>query len=131
MNQSAKRSPAIVSAILDSGEKVVINKGERDGVKLGQRFLVYSDGQEIFDPISKESLGVLEIVKGTGRVSHLQEKMATIESDLKGQSERVIRKKGNSAISNAFGFGEEEIITPSTEKLPFENPLVGDKVKPL
>lgn len=122
--------PAIVVSVLEHGQKLVINRGERDGVKKGQRFLVYSLGEEIIDPITEESLGVLEIVRGTGKVVHLQERIATIQSDMNEPSERVIRKKGSSAFPT-FGFGEEEIITPSSEKIPFNNPQVKDKVKPL
>lgn len=36
---------------------LVLNKGEKDGVEVGQRVLIYSVGDEIADPDTTESLG--------------------------------------------------------------------------
>jgi len=36
-------------------EKIVINKGRNDGVKVGQKFLIYGIGEELFDPVSGKS----------------------------------------------------------------------------
>ena len=82
---------------------LVINIGSDDEIEKGQRFLVYSiSPDDIIDPDTNESLGKLEIVKGTGTVTHVQEKMATIES-----SEKIF-------------------MIPRTS---FTDPLVGDSVK--
>lgn len=63
--------------------QLVLNGGEADGIKEGFRFLIYSIGNEIFDPNDeKKSLGKLEVVKGTGKVIHVQEHMCTIESNM-------------------------------------------------
>ena len=48
--------------------------------------LVYGEGGEIFDPDTKKPLGKLEIVKGTGRVVHVQPKMCTIRTDMEEYS---------------------------------------------
>ena len=80
-NQGEKAFPATVAKIIDPC-KVVMNRGVLHGVKEGQRFLVYKLSEEVIvDPASGESLGYLEIVKGRGRVSHVQEKMSIVESD--------------------------------------------------
>ena len=116
-----------VVKILDDGYKIVINAGTNKGIKLGQHYMVYALSDfEILDPDTKESLGYLEIVKGTGKVVHIQEKLATIESDLYevSQPTKIIRK------NPMYGFGttEEERIS-QREHLPFDNPQIGDLVK--
>lgn len=105
--------PAIVVKIIDN-YKLVINKGARDKIKLGQRFLIYHlEKEPIVDPITKESLGKLEIVRGTGKVIYIQEKMSIIESDSKRQS---------------FMAG----LFPTTDNIiPFDGAKIGDKAKPI
>lgn len=90
---SGKIFPARVIKVLDDG-RVVINRGKEHGLRSGQSFLIYALGGEIADPDTGGSLGILEITKGTGVVDHLQDKMATI-------------------ISNVFEFDEEEISANS------------------
>ena len=60
--------------------RVVINRGRDHGVAIGQEFLIYVLGNEVLDPDTGESLGLLEIVHGRGRVQHVQPKMATLVS---------------------------------------------------
>lgn len=106
--------------------KLVINRGASSGIKEGQRFLVYKIGDEIFDPDTKESLGNLDIVRGTGRVVHLQDSMATIESDM---IHHIHRSKRDGFSMFKYMGGEETIY--ETEKIPFDDPCVGDLVKPV
>ena len=124
-----KAFPASVIKIL-SPVKLVINRGSNHNVEPNSRFLIYSlSDEELTDPETRESLGKLEIVKGTGRVVHVQEKMATLESDRKRPAKRTIRKKaGGLAI---FGVFEEEELTPSDDLIDLEKPEIGDKVKPI
>ena len=68
-----------VAGIIDK-YRVVINRGSNHGVQVGQRFLILSIGEELFDPDSKESLGCVEVIKGKGEVTHVQEKMATLQT---------------------------------------------------
>ena len=111
-------SLAVVAQVLDKGYAVVINSGARDDINQGQRFLIYElSSEDVFDPISGESLGHLEIVKGTGAVSHLQERMATITSDRQTTTRRV----WSPLIL-------QESVTHSE---PFKSPKVGDRVKPI
>ena len=117
--------PANVAGIINP-LRLVINRGENDGIRLQQRVLVYSiSDEEIQDPNTGESLGYLEIVKGTGRVVHLQDKLATIESD---KTRSYLRK----LISpyTVLLLRDQEVIEVS-ETIPFESPEVGDLVKPI
>lgn len=107
--------------------KIVINKGSNDGVEKGQRFLVYSiSPDEIKDPETGESLGKLEVVKGTGVVTHVQDKIATIESDRKSKAFRKTIRKPLMTFSQFVG--EEEIVDPA-ETIPFDDAEVKDLVK--
>jgi hypothetical protein len=110
---------------------LVINKGSDDGVKDGQRFLVYAFGEDIADPDTGLLLGKLEIVKGTGRATHVQSKIATISSDMKSSARRTIRKKPNPIFRNLiadFAFQEVEEVLPG-DSMPFESVAVGDLAK--
>lgn len=122
-----KKFPALVASVIDD-YKVVINRGTEHDIKLGQRFLVYNlSDEEILDPVKHESLGYLEVVKGTGKVIHVQEKMATIESDKTEMSNRRIIKKGS--VYSFLGNAVEEIMP--LQKVPFDSVQVGDQVKPI
>ncbi len=107
--------------------KLVINKGSNDGIEKGKRFLVYSiSSEEIKDPTTGESLGNLEIVKGTGVVTHVQERIATIESDRKSKAFRKTIRKPLMTFSPFIG--EEEVVDPA-ETIPFDDAEVNDLVK--
>ncbi len=80
--------------------------------------------EEIKDPNTGESLGHLEIVKGTGRVVHLQDKVATIESD---KTRSYLRK----SVSPYGSFLRDQEVIEVSELVPFDNPQVGDFVKPI
>lgn len=72
-----------VVKVVNEDTTVIINGGVEAGIKLGDRFLIYSLGENIIDEDTKEDLGPLEIVKGIGRITHVQEKMATLENTSK------------------------------------------------
>ena len=75
-------SNILVASKIDDFQ-IVINKGYNDGIDSYMRFLVYEEGQEIFDPHSKKSLGKLEIPKGFFKVQHTQDQMTVLVSELK------------------------------------------------
>jgi hypothetical protein len=107
------------------GYTVTINKGENDGVAEKQLYLIYYLGNEMFDPDTKESLGQLEIVCGEAIVTHVQERMATLESNMfELASKKVIRKPSFSGIGTllnpAIGSDIEEEIVNIRERLPFK-----------
>ena len=106
---------------------VVINKGKLDGVKENSRFLIYKLGNELFDPDTKKSLGVLELVCGEGVPTHIQDNVTTIRSIKKITRTGKIVKK-----SSPYGslFGErEEISYPESEDCPFDDVDVGCLVR--
>lgn len=108
--------------------QLVINGGEDSGLKKGQRILVYGIGEMIKDPETGEDLEQIEIVRGTGKVVHLQGKIATIESDMKEERPVTIkRKSGFGAMASVFGETEETEI--NREDLPFDGPQVGDLIR--
>ena len=109
---------------------VVINKGSEDVVSPKQRFLIYSlDGEEIIDPITKKSLGILEIVRGTATVSHIQPHLTTLKSDCYTKPSRKITKTNNPLLGSFSNTVTEE-STSERELIPFDNPNVGDFAKP-
>lgn len=125
--------PAVVVHVSEDDYNVVINRGSRDGIKKGQRFLIYNlSEEEILDPETNESLGKLETVRGTGIVDHVQEKMATIISNEYYPDTKTIKKPPRGAYGLAFAsiYGVEETVDPGGPK-PFENPQKGDLVKPI
>lgn len=116
--------PATVVSIINP-YKLAINRGTIHGLREGQRVLVYRiSEEELRDPNSGKSLGYLELVKGKGRVIHVQEKISTIESDQK-QFRRMTTKR-----TGVYSFGEE-VMETLDELIPFEDPEVGDMVKPI
>ena len=116
MSEEERKSIKVVK-LLDE-YKIVINKGASDGIKLGQVFLVYKEDEELFDPDTNESLGRLEIVKGKGKVVHLQTKMATVDSI----SKKII------ITNRSILFGGN---STTEEGVPFDNVQIGDLVKPI
>ncbi len=134
--------PATVINVIDD-YRIVINKGSREGIKIGQRFLIYNETKEMLrDPITLEDLGYLEISRGTGKVIHVQEKLATLESDrITAPSKRIIKRSKTtspSPISGIAGYLSpspvevvEEIIETPEERSPFDSASKGDRVKPI
>jgi len=104
---------------------LVINQGSAEGISLLDTFLVYGTGPELTDPISGNSLGVLEIVRGRARVRHIQEHMTTIESSESRFGPKTVRKFNNSLGLLGMGPTTEE-QPPQPIMLPFEDPKVGD-----
>lgn len=128
MTDTKEHTFPIVVKILDD-TKVVINRGSKNGLRVGQRLVFFEfDTDDIIDPISKLNLGKLEIVKGTGKIIHVQENLATVESDKTSRQTKTIVKK---PIQTFWQFvGEEEVIIPG-ETLPFDNIKIGDFAKPV
>jgi hypothetical protein len=118
--------PPIVAKVIDSF-RIVINIGRQGNIKQGQRFLIYElTNEEIRDPMTGESLGKLEVVKGTGKVIHVQEMISTVESDMRETPSRTIIRRPSAWL----GIEEETIQSPSDLR-PFHEPKVGDIAKPI
>ncbi len=117
----------IASSDLDGCYKLVLNKGSVDGIEKNFRFLIYEIAEEIIDPATNASLGNLEIVKGTGKVTHLQEKMCTIESDMYDRSNRTTTRVRNPFLGSLGT--KEETVYNTPEHIPFDSPTIGDCAK--
>lgn len=126
-NTSKTNYPASVAKVNDE-YTLVINRGSEHGVKKGDNFLVYCiDPEDLTDPETGESLGHLEIIRGTGTATHVQPKMTTIKSNRVVSRGRIIRRQPGILASIAGEVVEE----PEKEAMPFDEPSVGDKVKPV
>jgi hypothetical protein len=112
--------------------EVVINHGAHQGVKLGDRFLVFGIGPRIVDPDTHEDLGELELVRGRGEVVHVQEHMATlrtIERRRTRPAKRVVREAGSAGFALRGNVIEEE-LAPEAE-MPFDAVRLSDLAKPI
>lgn len=123
-------------AMLKNSSEVVINKGSDHNVKIGDKFIIYTLGEEVIDPDSGESLGALEEIKGNAIVKHVQEKMATLESNdfiKENDKTEIVRSKRNSIASLYLGGeGTQEttkIIPGNSTRKDFDWVKVGDLVK--
>ncbi|MDS1004986.1 hypothetical protein P9J83_15990 [Clostridium sporogenes] len=63
----------VVKIVSDS--EIVVNAGSEDSIKKGQELEIFTQGEEIFDPETKESLGTLDTVKATIEVVTVYPKM--------------------------------------------------------
>lgn len=128
MTEENRAFPAIVVRVIDE-HTLVINRGAEDGVNKGDDFLVYYvEPEELKDPSTGESLGNLEIVRGSGSVVHVQEKMSTIKSNRTESGGRIIRRASTGILASVMG---ETIEHPQKHVIPFEYPEVGDMAKPV
>ncbi|WP_442489367.1 FlgT C-terminal domain-containing protein [Halomonas litopenaei] len=134
---NAEKATATVVKVIDSFT-VVINRGSVHGVREGDKYLIYHlDDEEIIDPDSGESLGKLEVLRGAGVVTYVQEKMATVASSRKEAGKRVIKKSTSpfaalgaiNAIASKTMGGDEIVEEEPPESIPYEYPQYGDKAK--
>lgn len=111
---------------------VVINAGSLRGVKLGSKFLLVGIGELVVDPDTNEELERLEIVRGSGVVTHVQDKIATLRSaDYdKAPEEKEIKKvtsRGSFALLSG-GDTVTETVKPGEPVLrEFRGVQVGDQ----
>lgn len=125
--EEPKIFPALVAKV-NSEFSLTINRGSDHSITKGDRFLVYAiDTEELIDPETGESLGYLEIIRGTGIATHVQEKMTTIESNRYASRGRTIHRQGGIFAA----LGNETVEEPEHKLLPFDSPKVGDKAKPI
>jgi translation initiation factor 2 gamma subunit (eIF-2gamma) len=88
--------------------------------------LVYNTSEEeIKDPQTGESLGYLDLVRGTGTIIFVQDKISIIETDQK----KTYRKRIENSSLGLRSYKSE--VVESDELKPFDNAQVGDLVKPI
>lgn len=113
---------------------IVINAGSDRSLRVGKQFLIVGLGETLIDPDTKEPLGELEVVRGKARVTHVQERMATLTS---AEYEKLPEVKEIKKVSTAGQgglaafFGPQETVTESikpTEPIlkPFQGVELGD-----
>jgi hypothetical protein len=124
--------PARVVRVMDPST-VVINVGAEKGVKRGDRFIVlFVEPNELVDPDTGVHLGRLEIVRGTGLVTHVQQHMATIRSDRVESNGRIVTRGGvgtNSLLASLTQATTTEYTDINV--LPFNDVEVGDIARPV
>ena len=101
---------------------------------MNERYLVYATGPELFDPDTNEALGSLEMVRGTGYVSQVQENISVLKSmetkrvpRLNAEIEQALRP----AASNLF-VRPARVANPRdfvNEPAPFDKASNGDYAK--
>lgn len=106
--------------------RLVINKGSDDGITANNQFLIYHLGEELFDPDTKQSLGILELVCGEGKPEHIQPHMTTLVTSKREarQSKKIITRGGSGLsgmISAIGGTVTEESYDPKIIQVPFED----------
>lgn len=119
-----KMLPANVIRVLDKNT-IVINQGRENGVKEGQRFLVYNIGpQSIVDAITKRHLGQMEIVKFVGVAIEVNDTESTlVRSDLTNNK--------MTASKAPYYLSRRSVAKLSKSKNARRTAQVGDLVKPV
>ena len=127
--EQTEQNEARVVAVIDH-YRCVINWGSVDEVELGDRFIIYGLGDRLKDPETGQDLGVLEIVRGKAKVTHLQPRLSTLETyereALPGK--RIIRRN---PIFNVGGLGDQIEEIGQTEQSMLQGAAVGDYARPI
>lgn len=103
---------------------LLINVGEEDDVSLNERVLVFALGPEMQDPESGQSLGHFEIVRGPGRVTSVQIKMAVVSSS----NMKTVRHRRPQTATSILAGTQPEYYNVE-EMAPFRSPRMGDLVR--
>jgi hypothetical protein len=96
---------------------VVINAGSDRNVELDARFVLVGLGDVIVDPDTGLALEHLELVRGTGRVIHVQQKICTLQSAIydKHPDQREIKKiTSRGGIGGLIG-SPQDTVTETTK----------------
>lgn len=111
---------------------VVINVGKAAGVRPNATVLIYTVGDMIKDVESGEELERLEIVRGSGRVTHVQDKISTVRSAETLPARKTITRTPRytpGLLGTVFPAGEVTEESPPPQQAPFKSPQVGDRVR--
>ena len=76
------------------GTRAYINVGSAAGVKMGDRFKIFSKGEDLIDPATGINLGAIETETGSGVVVEVQERFSIIEVTGAAADADIIRKEG-------------------------------------
>lgn len=110
---------------------VILNVGREQGVKQGMIFVIYAEGEEIQDPVSKKNLGKYERIKARVIVVRAQEKFSLAkhaEREVVSATMSAIQAlRGEFTVTKKLPVDEHDmspIVVPDDSKIK-----VGDKVK--
>jgi len=110
-------------ASIDKDGQVIINQGG-SRISVGQLLNIYSQGKELFDADTKESLGTTEILVATVRIDKVLPRMSyakLIEGDLAKISEGLVCRPRKAEAKPLEGRKSEIEKTPAGGvKLPFD-----------
>lgn len=114
--------------------RLVLNCGEEQGVKVGDRFQVYAHGKMIVDPDTGAEIEPLEVPRGPGRVIYVQRKLCTVEST--STTYRTVKREAESPYLNVLkSIGGLTTFPAQTEtetisvRAPFDDPQIGDRAR--
>lgn len=112
--------------------QIILNCGLESGYSNGQKFLIYGLGKTIKDPDTGEDLETLEIVRGKGKIIHLQNKICTIESiEINETPTTITRKSPVGNTLSLLGMGPTEETQLRRDKMPFDEVQIGDLARPI
>lgn len=109
-------SKMITGQVVDILNKfsVVIDRGANDKVKKGMRFVIYAEGDQLFDD-KGVSLGTLEIPKAEVEVVHVMDKMSIAEH-FETHTVPTIPGFGSTyTVRNPLPVAEQEIKAPKVD----------------
>jgi hypothetical protein len=98
-----------IAAIL-SPTKVVINRGSKDGVRVGDYFYIYSEWGPFTDPDTKQNLGSTKRIWGKVEVSIVESRFCIAET-----ATRLINPAFTTSLAILFGSSKEQINLPVHE----------------
>ncbi len=124
-----------IAKIVDE-RTVVINRGSEADVREGMKFAIFAGGDTVTDPDTGESLGTWEVVKGTVKTTHVQEKLSVC--NVTGTEQAAEEKKPSKTLSSAMvdvsfdkgGGNKLDVRAADTSGRPKVEPVtVGDSVR--
>ncbi|MGE5370742.1 MAG: hypothetical protein ACM3QZ_02030 [Solirubrobacterales bacterium] len=143
-SESRRRFPASVTRV--HGNRLVIDRGLNDGIRIGQRFIVYNVSPiELVDPITNKSHGPMEVLKGRGRAIQVGPDSAVLRIEYPPvESGQIVYKNrplvkttrvNRKALHCPKAVGRNCPVIPETISIGHRGTLLllhpGDKVKPL
>jgi hypothetical protein len=129
------RIEGVVARILN-GRELVINKGASAGVEVGAQFAVLnSQGADIKDPETGESLGSVELPKVLVKIVQVYEKMS-VASTFRTFKTGGLDIAGATGMAALFGPPQTKVETLTTDEVTYKEELnpedsyvhIGDRV---
>jgi hypothetical protein len=110
--------------------EVVIDVGAQQGVKPGDRYLVFGEGPDIRNPYTGKDTGPLELVRGRGKVVELRDRSATVRS----VEWRLATKPQSGSNFTGIRLRPGKLIEGDPDPnmtMPFEHVRLGDQARPI